>query len=185
MPLMYVTAQEVLEFWFSEEVKQHWFQYNKDVIVKVRVMYEQIFRTAVNCELSDWRDTIYGRLAEIIILDQFSRLMFRGKLHAYTQDRMALLLAQEAIRHKSFPFLEADWRQFILMPFMHSESQNIHNVAVGLFERFGTPESVLMEAKHKAVIDRFGRYPHRNAILNRQSTPEELAFLQENPRGFE
>ena len=185
MQLMYVTPQEILDFWFSKEVKRHWFEHSEYLDKKVRVMYERIFRNAVNCELSDWRDTIQGRLAEIIILDQFSRLIFRGRPHAYTQDRMALLLAQEAVRHQSFPFLEAKQRQFILMPFMHSENRNIHTVARGLFQRFGTPKSVRLEERHKAVIDRFGRYPHRNAILNRQSTPEELAFLKANPSGFE
>ena len=185
MQLMYVTPQEILDFWFSKEVKRHWFEYNELLDTKVRVMYERVFRDAVNCELSDWRDTIQGRLAEIIILDQFSRLIFRGRPHAYTQDRMALLLAQEAVRTQSFPFLEAKQRQFILMPFLHSENRNIHTVARGLFQRFGTPKSVRLEERHKAVIDRFGRYPHRNAILNRQSTPEELAFLKANPSGFE
>ena len=185
MQLMYVTPQEILDFWFSKEVKRHWFEYSEFLDTKVRVMYERIFRDAVNCELSDWRDTIQGRLAEIIILDQFSRLIFRGRPHAYTQDRMALLLAQEAVRYRTFPFLEAKQRQFILMPFLHSENRNIHTVARGLFQRFGTPKSVRLEERHKAVIDRFGRYPHRNAILNRQSTPEELAFLKANPSGFE
>ena len=185
MQLMYVTPQEILDFWFSKEVKRHWFEHSEFLDTKVRVMYERIFRDAVNCELSDWRDTIQGRLAEIIILDQFSRLIFRGRPHAYTQDRMALLLAQEAVRHQSFPFLEAKQRQFILMPFLHSENRNIHTVARGLFQRFGTPKSVRLEERHKAVIDRFGRYPHRNAILNRQSTPEELTFLKANPSGFE
>ena len=71
------------------------------------------------------------------------------------------------------------------MPFLHSENRNIHTVARGLFQRFGTPKSVRLEERHKAVIDHFGRYPHRNAILNRQSTPEELAFLKANPSGFE
>ena len=181
MSLMYVTPQEILDFWFSKEVKRHWFEHSEYLDTKVRVMYERIFRDAVNCELSDWRDTIQGRLAEIIILDQFSRLIFRGRPHAYTQDRMALLLAQEAVRYRTFPFLEAKQRQFILMPFLHSENRNIHTVARGLFQRFGTPKSVRLEERHKAVIDRFGRYPHRNAILNRQSTPEELAFLKANP----
>ena len=92
MQLMYVTPQEILDFWFSKEVKRHWFEHSEFLDTKVRVMYERIFRDAVNCELSDWRDTIQGRLAEIIILDQFSRLIFRGRPHAYTQDRMALLL---------------------------------------------------------------------------------------------
>ena len=153
--------------------------------LKIRTTYERVFRNAVNCELSDWRDTIQGRLAEIIILDQFSRAIFRGKPHAYTQDRMALLLAQEAVRHQSFPFMEARQRQFILMPFMHSENRNIHTTAMGLFQRFGTSKAVRLEAKHKSVIDRFGRYPHRNAILKRQNTPEETAFLKVFPSGFE
>ena len=185
MQLLYVTPQEILDFWFDKDTRRHWFTESQYLDLKIRTTYERVFRNAVNCELSDWRDTIQGRLAEIIILDQFSRAIFRGKPHAYTQDRMALLLAQEAVRHQSFPFMEARQRQFILMPCMHSENRNIHTTAMGLFQRFGTSKAVRLEAKHKSVIDRFGRYPHRNAILKRQNTPEETAFLKVFPSGFE
>ena len=118
MQLLYVTPQEILDFWFDKDTRRHWFTESQYLDLKIRTTYERVFRNAVNCELSDWRDTIQGRLAEIIILDQFSRAIFRGKPHAYTQDRMALLLAQEAVRHQSFPFMEARQRQFILMPFI-------------------------------------------------------------------
>ena len=185
MQLMYMTPQEILDFWFDKDTRRHWFTESQCLDLKIRTTYERIFRDAVNCELSDWRDTIQGRLAEIIILDQFSRAIFRGKPHAYTQDRMALLLAQEAVRHQSFPFMEARQRQFILMPFLHSENRNIHTTAMGLFQRFGTRKSVLLEQQRKSVIDRFGRYPHRNKILKRQTTPEEAAFLKLYPSGFE
>ncbi|MDO4878036.1 MAG: DUF924 family protein [Neisseria sp.] len=185
MQMMYVTPNEILDFWFSKETRRHWFTASEYLDLKIRKQYEPIFRQAINCELSDWRDTIQGRLAEIIILDQFSRALFRGKVHAYTQDRMALILAQEAIRHQSFAFLESRQRQFVLMPYLHSENRSIHAAALGLFQRFATPRAVRLIYKHKAVIDRFGRYPHRNLIMNRQSTQEELVFLRDNPTGFE
>jgi len=111
------------------------------------------------------------------VLDQFSRNIYRDTLYAYAFDSLALVLAQEAIRTAVNFELTPQQKAFLYMPFMHSESPQIHRRAVELFKEPGLEKNLAFELRHKAIIDRFGRYPHRNAILGRASNAEELAFL--------
>lgn len=132
----------------------------------------------------DKPDNIAGRLAEIIVLDQFSRNLFRDSPTAFTQDTMALVLAQEAIKSADFKRLPTACRNFILMPFMHSESSQIHANAIPYFEHYADQSTLKFELKHKHFIDKFGRYPHRNAILGRVSSAEERQFLTQKGSSF-
>ena len=125
-----------------------------------------------------------GRLAEIIVLDQFSRNLFRGSARAFEYDLAALALAQEAVSAGAHLELGPARRVFLLLPYMHSESREIHAVAEQLFREFTPAENHDFELRHKAIIDRFGRYPHRNEALGRTSTPEELAFLRQPGSSF-
>jgi len=125
-----------------------------------------------------------GRLAEIIVLDQFSRNIYRGTARAFAQDSLALALAQEAISQDLDKQLSPEQRSFLYMPFMHSESKLIHEFALKLFQRLGNQANLEYEIKHKIIIDRFGRYPHRNQILGRESTEEELSFLTQPDSSF-
>jgi uncharacterized protein (DUF924 family) len=134
--------------------------------------------------LAGWRDSAKGRLAEIIVLDQFSRNIFRDKPRAFTQDPLAVDLSREAVAQGALNELSKTERTFLLMPLMHSESQSIHEQAMILFEQYTPRRNAEFEAKHKAIIDRFGRYPHRNAILGRDSTPEEIEFLNQPGSSF-
>jgi uncharacterized protein (DUF924 family) len=129
-------------------------------------------------ELFSWRVTPQGRLAEIILIDQFSRNIFRDKPESFSADPVALVLAQETIGAGADQRLDVQERAFLYMPFMHSESQAIHEQAVVLFDQPGLEYNLEFEYKHKAIVDRFGRYPHRNEILGRKSTEEEIAFLK-------
>ena len=138
----------------------------------------------MQCELWTWRETAEGRLAEIIVLDQFSRNLFRDHPASFAQDPLALSLAQEAVRLDLDQQLAPDQRCFMYMPFMHSESKIIHAQALQLFEALGNPMNLDFELKHKTIIDRFGRYPHRNQILERDSTPEEVEFLTQPNSSF-
>ncbi|MEM8716987.1 MAG: DUF924 family protein, partial [Cyanobacteria bacterium P01_G01_bin.4] len=131
------------------------------------------------CELFRWREAPLGRLAEIIVLDQFSRNMYRGTKRAFVADPLALALAQEAIALNLDEQLSQLERSMLYMPFMHSESLAIHEIAVDLFRKNGIASNYEYELKHKAVIEQFGRYPHRNIILGRQSSPQELEFLKQ------
>lgn len=119
-----------------------------------------------------------GRLAEIIVLDQFSRNIHRGQARAFACDPLALALAQTAVAVKADRELEVGRRAFLYMPYMHSESPAIHVLAVSLFGQPGLEGNLDFELRHKEIIDRYGRYPHRNAILGRPSTTEEMDFLK-------
>lgn len=176
--------KDVLNFWFNEiEPKQWWITDPAfDALLKERFL--GLLEQAASGELYTWRASVSGRLAEIIVLDQFSRNIYRDTPAAFAQDAMALALAQEAISAGALDELNTDERSFLLMPFMHSESKLIHTQAEQLFKDFTSDKYYGYELRHKVIIDRFGRYPHRNSILGRTSTVEELEFLQQPGSSF-
>ena len=148
------------------------------------IVTSKLRAAAIKGELWPWRATATGRLAEIILLDQFSRNIHRNDKDAFSADSMALVLAQEAVSVEADKVLTPQQRAFLYMPFMHSESLAIHDVALELFSQEGLEREFTFEKRHQQIIEMFGRYPHRNRILGRESTPEEVAFLKKNPQGF-
>lgn len=176
--------QQVLDFWFDPNNQQYWFAKDDNFDLDIEDQFEHTLEQAMRCELWTWRESAQGRLAEIIVLDQFSRNLFREHPASFAQDPLALSLAQEAIRLGLDLELEPQQRSFLYMPFMHSESKIIHIQALQLFEALGNPINLDFEKKHKVIIDRFGRYPHRNTILERESTAEELEFLKQPDSHF-
>ncbi|WP_180170918.1 DUF924 family protein [Acinetobacter sp. YH12027] len=176
--------QDILEFWFNPENQPNWFAKSNNFDVLIEKKFKDIHQAASQAELWQWRTTAEGRLAEIIVLDQFSRNLFRDSSLAFAQDALALALAQEAIAQGLDLQLSPEQRSFLYMPFMHSESTKIHQSALKLFEQLGNPINLEFEKKHKVIIDRFGRYPHRNAVLGRTSTAEELEFLTQPNSSF-
>ena len=128
--------------------------------------------------------TPWDALAEIIVLDQFSRNIFRDQAEAFSQDSLALALSQEAVACNAPAALDTEQRSFLYMPYMHSESPLVHQQAVQLFSEEGMENSYDFEIRHKEIIDRFGRYPHRNVVLGRQSTQAELDFLKQPGSSF-
>ncbi len=170
--------QEILRFWF-EEIKpaQIWIKdknFDQLIIEKFSGVYQQ----AIKCEMCQWRETANGRLAEIIVLDQFSRNMFRDSAKAFAYDSLALSLSQHAIAMGADLKVDKVQRGFMYLPLMHSESPEIHKQALEIYQNHGVQGSLDFEIKHKAIIDRFGRYPHRNKVLGRESTAEEIEFLK-------
>ncbi len=174
----------ILNFWFQEISPKQWWKVDPAFDQLIRERFSDIHRQASQVELFEWRLTPRGRLAEIIVLDQFSRNMYRGERNAFAADNLALALAQEAVAAKLDLELSDDERVFLYMPFMHSESSLIHQVAERLFKNSAAASNYEFELRHKAIIDRFGRYPHRNEIMKRQSTQEEIAFLAEPGSSF-
>lgn len=172
-----MTAQTVLDFWFKEIDAKQWWTKSTEFDELITSRFGSLHAAAARCELHPWRETPQGRLAEIIVLDQFSRNMYRDQAQAFACDALALGLAQNAVAAGADAALEIRQRAFMYMPYMHSESPLIHTAAVALFSQSGMDSSLASENHHKAIIDRFGRYPHRNAILGRASTAQELAFL--------
>jgi len=174
----------VIDFWFLEMSPAQRFKKDAGIDQLIASRFADIHRCASACELQHWRDTPQGALAEILLLDQFSRNMFRDTPRAFEFDNLALALSQELVRRGQDAKLPVEQRGFAYMPYMHSESTLIHELAVELFNQPGLEEQYRYELRHKEIIDRFGRYPHRNVILQRESTAEELQFLQMPGSGF-
>ena len=176
--------KEIIRFWFEEIKPKFWFKKDPAFDQTVCDRFMPIYIAATRCELFDWRNNPEGCLAEVIILDQFSRNLFRNSAEAFAQDSLALCLAQSAIEKGYDSLLPTRQRSFLYMPFMHSESLAIHKQALELFASPGLEDNLNYEAKHHLIIVKFGRYPHRNDVLGRTSTPEELAFLKQPGSSF-
>jgi uncharacterized protein (DUF924 family) len=177
-------SAEVLEFWFKEIEPRNWWVVDPAFDELLRSRFAGLLQQAAAGELSAWRTSARGRLAEVIVLDQFSRNVFRGMPQAFAQDPQALALAQEAVAGGSLQELNEVERTFLLMPYMHSESRRVHVQAETLFKQFAPPENHGFELRHKAIIDRFGRYPHRNQVLGRASSDDEIEFLKQPGSSF-
>ncbi len=178
------SAQDVLRFWFDESTPAQWFQKDDAFDADIRGRFGALLRGAAEGELARWRTSADGRLAEVIVLDQFSRNVLRGQPAAFAQDGMALVLAQEAIAQGLDAALPPERRAFLYMPFMHSESAQVQAESVRLFTALGNANNLDFAKRHQAIVDRFGRFPHRNAVLGRSSTAEETAFLQQPGSSF-
>ena len=169
--------QDILTFWFEELSPRQHFAKDAALDEAIRTRFGNTLQAAARCELFAWRASPQGRLAEIVVLDQFSRNVYRDTPRAFAQDALALVLAQELVASGQDRSLLLAQRSFAYMPYMHSESALMHAQAVALFDQPGMEEPYRFELHHQSIIDRFGRYPHRNALLGRMSSAEELAFL--------
>lgn len=177
-------AQDILHFWFTELTPQQHFAKDAVLDEAIRTRFGPTLAAAARCELWAWRSTAAGRLAEIVVLDQFSRNVYRDTPAAFAQDALALVLAQELVASGQALALPPAQRAFAYLPYMHSESLAIHDQALALFAQPGLEYNLAFEQRHRAIIERFGRYPHRNAVLGRESTPAERAFLLEPGSSF-
>lgn len=179
-----MNADAILQYWFHQLQPRDWWSKNELVDFTITQRFGTTLQAARRGELHEWRDTAHGRLAEIIVLDQFSRQIHRDTPEAFAADGMALVLAQEALRSGTDKALADHERAFLFMPFMHSESAAMQALSVRLFDQPGLEDKLRFARAHKVIIDRFGRYPHRNRILGRSSTVEEEAFLQQPGSSF-
>ena len=170
---------EVLHFWFEETKPAQWWQVDPAFDALIVQRFSALHHAAARSELDAWRTTAAGRLAEVIVLDQFSRNLQRGQAQAFAFDGMALALAQHALALGADHALPAAQRAFLYLPYMHSESRQVQRQSEALFVALGAEGNLRAALQHKAIIDRFGRYPHRNAVLGRKSSAEEEAFLLE------
>ena len=177
-------ATNILSFWFNELSPQQHFAKDAALDAAIRTRFGATLEAAARGGLAAWRATAAGRLAEIIVLDQFSRNVYRDTPLSFAQDALALTLAQELVAREQDRCLPLAQRRFAYMPYMHSESALVHTQAVALFSQPGLEDNLRYELLHKSIIDRFGRYPHRNAVLGRSSSAEELAFLSEPGSSF-
>ena len=178
------TATQVLAFWFEELAPAQWWRKDPALDRLIAARFGATLAAAKAAELAAWRGTARGRLAEVIVLDQFSRNVYRDRAESFAADGMALVLAQEAVRAGADRELAVNERAFVYLPYMHSESARIHEEALRLFDQPGLEHNLAFERRHHEIIRLFGRYPHRNAVLGRASTPEELEFLKQPGSAF-
>lgn len=179
-----VSYQEVYDFWFNEGNEEFWFVRNDEFDQELKERFYGTWDAGRQGLLYEWRKTFEGRLAEIIVLDQFSRNLNRGNALSYTQDEMALILAQHAILHPDFEMQPLAQKSFTILPFMHSESKGIQKISEKRYLELGSEMHIKYMYEHKEIIDQYGRYPYRNKILGRKSTPEELEFLKKSDLDF-
>jgi len=178
-----VRVDDVLKFWFLQIEPKQWWLKDSQIDLQICNTFGTTLVAAIKGELSHWRQDTQGRLAEIIVLDQFSRNIHRDTPAAFAADNIALVLAQEAVALGGLAQLPIQQRGFLLMPYMHSESIMIHQQAMPLFEQYA-PHNLQSKRRHQAIIAQFGRYPHRNAILGRDSSAAEIAFLTQPGSSF-
>ena len=177
--------REVLDFWFAEDTRALWFAPAPDFDQAIRARFGQTFARAAAGELKRWEEEAEGCLALCLLLDQMPRNMFRGTPAAYATDRTAREVARRAVDRGFDRGLPPDQKQFLYLPLSHSERLDHQRRAVQLFEAAGFDEETLDYVRgHLSIIRRFGRFPHRNAILGRASTPEEIAFLAQHPEDY-
>ena len=189
--IMDAQAQAVLDFWFLApdnpghgQSRAEWFRKDDAFDAQIRERFGALIDTAIDGGLRDWAATPRGALAQILVLDQFTRNVYRDTPRAFAGDPQALALAIALTQNGQDQELEPTLRAFVYMPFEHAEDLAMQARAVELFQlltqsREGFESMLDYAQRHQEVIARFGRFPHRNAILGRDSTPEELAFLQQ------
>lgn len=176
--------QDILNFWFSTNAQPLWFVKNDDFDASIEKNFKNLHLQAACAELWPWRKQAEGRLAEIIVLDQFSRNLHRNSPLAFAQDPLALILAQECIQQGLDQTLNPMQRAFIYLPFMHSESLLMQEQSLILFGSLGTTGHLDYAQQHYDIIARFGHFPHRNDVLGRVSSAEELVFLTKPNSSF-
>jgi len=173
------TPDEVLAFW-REAGPEKWFSKDEAFDQACRDRFMATYEAAARGDLNEWELTPEGALAVVLLLDQFPRNMFRGQRETYRADPVALMAADRAIERGFDHKVEPELRRFFYLPFMHSESLRHQERSVALNEALGEEDSIHWARHHRDIIARFGRFPHRNAILGRETTPEEEAFLRED-----
>lgn len=184
LPEPMISPKDVLDFWFDPETKSLWFQPTDAFDDSCRQQFGAAIEDAGHGKLDDWQGTPEGSLALLILLDQLTRNVYRGKAQAFAHDAKALAVACNALDAGHDAATEKDRRMFFYLPLEHSEDSADQARSVALFEKLGLPEPLDYAIRHQVIIDRFGRFPHRNAILGRECTAEELAFLKEPRSSF-
>ena len=189
------TPEQVLAFWFGREgeegygeFREAWFSRNPDFDHEIRDRFEDVYEEAVAGWLEAWKEEARSCLALIVVLDQFPRNMFRGDARMYAADGLALAAARHAVERAYDRELSPFQRMFLYLPFEHSEDLEDQRRSVELFRRLaedtGSEDILVYALRHMEIIERFGRFPHRNEILGRRTTPEEAEFLREPDSSF-
>ncbi len=174
---MTATAQDIIDFWFSDEVKKLWFNSNPEFDEKIRNLFEATYNAGASGLLKDWQETAQGTLALVILFDQFPLNMYRGNKKGFETESLSRDIAHAAIDKGFDQNMTGAEKAFLYMPFMHSENIQDQIRSVSLFEAANLQDNLRFAKHHQDIVRRFGRFPHRNKLLGRESTPEELEYL--------
>lgn len=177
MPEVLLTPESIIEYWYSDKVKSKWFNSSIEFDKEIKTNYENIWLEILRGEHSCWSDSADGCLALVIILDQFPLNMFRGEVKSFSSEGMAIRITKKAISNKFDEKIDKNKVSFLYMPLMHSENIDNQNMSVELFEKAGLTENLRFAKHHRDLIKIFGRFPHRNKILNRESRQDEIDYL--------
>ncbi len=169
--------QGVIEYWYSDQVREHWFSSTPELDVEIRDRFETVWERAVEGALDGWQNKALGSLALILIFDQLPLNMFRGEVKSFQTESNAIEVARAAIGNNFVPELDKDHLAFLFMPFMHSEKMEDQDLAVELYRENGLKGNLEFAKHHRDIVRKFGRFPHRNQILGRASTVEEIEYL--------
>ncbi|MDD3517327.1 MAG: DUF924 domain-containing protein [Chromatiales bacterium] len=175
---MMAEYREVLDLWFSEAVRPLWFRSTPEFDARLRDRFLHVWEAAARGDLDHWRGSPEGALALVIVLDQFPLNMFRGEARSFSTEAMSREVAEQAIDKGWDRELDAAGKAFLYLPFMHGESLADQERSVQLFRDAGLADNLRWAEHHRDIIHRFGRFPHRNAVLGRENTPEESAWLR-------
>ncbi|WP_428608143.1 DUF924 family protein [Sedimenticola sp.] len=174
---MAIEPQEILDYWFSEPVNSHWFASTPELDQDIGDRFAHIWGLAAEGQLDHWMTSAEGCLALVILLDQFPLNMFRGESKSFQTEAQARAVAGFALKREFDRQLNDVQRAFLYMPYMHSEALADQDLSVELYEKAGLKDNLSFARHHREIVRRFGRFPHRNAILGRTSRPEELEYL--------
>lgn len=170
-------SDELISFWFSEPISKRWFNSTPDFDNELRERYAELYAQAAQGQLDAWQASAHGALALVILLDQIPLNIFRGLAQSFATEAQARDVADCAIGRGFDQQLGDTQKAFLYMPFMHSEDLADQERSVALYSAAGLDSNLRFARHHRELIRRFGRFPHRNAILGRVSTAEEIAYL--------
>ena len=170
-------AQEILDFWFSDDVRKLWFNSTPEFDASLRERFLPLWQQASRGELDHWQENAAGCLALVILLDQFPLNMFRAEAQSFATEAQSRDVAQLAVDKGFDQALEAKQCAFLYMPFMHSEALADQQRALELFDQPGLEDNLRFARHHHGIIEKFGRFPHRNQALGRDSSAAEIDYL--------
>lgn len=168
---------EILDYWYSESMKPHWFNSSPEIDADIKRRFENIWIEAANGKFDQLRSSAKGCLALIILLDQVPLNIFRGTAKSFSTEQQAVHICRHAVEKKLDGELNKDELAFLYMPLMHSENMSDQDLAVSLFEKAGLDANLRFAKHHRDLIKTYGRFPHRNQILGRKSTEAEIQYL--------
>jgi len=171
------TAEEIIDYWYSPKISKQWFASTAQLDAEIKTKYEALWQTASSGELDHWQASPQGCLALIIVLDQFPLNMYRNRPVSFSTEAKSIEVARHAVEKGFDQILQQEQKAFLYMPFMHSEKLSDQNLSVKLFTEAGLKDNQHFAEHHRELIRRFDRFPYRNEILGRTSTPEEIEYL--------